>query len=261
MLIPLPAIASLDAVPTPNPSRMDYDELDQNFALESAGKPYVYREHDGFAPRVRSHTLPPALTRKLRRRSREEETTVQCALITAAAEAARRISGELEGAAIRVSSPIDFRTVIGAADEVAPLAGGVVVSMEPDSHATFWDTARHVKRTIDPARTPEGLSRMMAQLGSFMSHRPTVTEVAAFWAQRIGFEINVSNLGEIPIESRVGALKLEAVRGPSILTGFEGEQGIGVATTNGALNLLHTSYEPLPLLLESIEQILLAACQ
>jgi hypothetical protein len=42
--------------------------------------------------------------------------------------------------------------------------------------------------------------------------------------------------------------------------GFEGEQGIGVATANGSLNLLHTSYEPLPALLESIEERLVIAC-
>ena len=132
--------------------------------------------------------------------------------------------------------------------------------MEPSTQSTFWETARVVKSVIDHGRTPEALANLMAHLRPFMSARPTVADVAAFWRERLGYDINVSNLGEIPIETRIGDLRLQSVSGPSILIGFEGEQGLGVATVNGALNLLHTSYKPLPIFLESIEQSLKAAC-
>jgi hypothetical protein len=93
-----------------------------------------------------------------------------------------------------------------------------------------------------------------------MSSRPGVEDVAAFWSRRLGYDLNVSNLGEVPIENCIGDLRLEALGGPSILIGFEGEQGIGVATANGSLTLLHASFEPLPSLLESMEQLLIEAC-
>jgi Condensation domain len=225
-----------------------------------AQKSFAFRRHDGSAPRVMRHTLALSLTDALRRRSRKEQATIQCALVTAAVEAARQISNELEGATVRVSSPIDFRKVVGAADEVAPLGTGVMVPMAPQAHKTFWDAARFAKSVIDPARTPGALAKAMGQIGPFMSNRPGVADVAGFWSQQLGYDINVSNLGDVPIENRIGGLTLEALGGPSILIGFEGEQGIGVATANGSLTLLHASYKPLPSLLESMEQILIAAC-
>jgi hypothetical protein len=48
--------------------------------------------------------------------------------------------------------------------------------------------------------------------------------------------------------------------GPAVLRGIEGEQTLGAATINGSLNLLHTSYDPLPALLMNIEEVLIKAC-
>jgi hypothetical protein len=257
---PPPAIASLDVWFAALPKRIGDDTSDQGPALEATAKSFVFREPDGSRPRVRRLTLSPEVTGELRQRARQEHTTIHCALVAAAAAAARQISSALAGATIRISSPIDFRTVIGAADEIAPLGAGVMIAMEPRTHATFWDAARFAKRVVDPARTPSALAAMIGQLGPFMASRPGVADVAAFWAQRLGYDLNVSNLGEAPIETRIGDLRLEALGGPSILIGFEGEQGIGVATANGSLTLLHTSYEPLPSLLEVMEQLLIEAC-
>jgi hypothetical protein len=257
---PPPAIASLDAWFAALPKGIGDDTSDQGSALEATAKSFVFREPDGSRPRVRRLTLTPDVTDELRRRSRREQTTIQCALVAAAAEAARQISSALAGATIRISSPIDFRNVIGAADEIAPLGAGVMIPMEPQTQAPFWDAARFAKRVVDPARTPSALANMIGQLGPVISSRPGVADVAAFWAQRLGYDLNVSNLGEAPIENCIGDLRLEALGGPSILIGFEGEQGIGVATANGSLTLLHTSYEPLPSLLEAMEQLLIEAC-
>jgi hypothetical protein len=48
--------------------------------------------------------------------------------------------------------------------------------------------------------------------------------------------------------------------GSSVLRGFEGDQTVGVATANGALCLLHTTFNPQPPLLEVMEQVLPMAC-
>jgi hypothetical protein len=74
-------------------------------------------------------------------------------------------------------------------------------------------------------------------------------------------DLMVSNLGQMPYESQFGKLKLEAIWGPTALQGLDGEQNVGIATTNGAIRLLHASYSLIPYLLENTELILRAACE
>jgi hypothetical protein len=51
-----------------------------------------------------------------------------------------------------------------------------------------------------------------------------------------------------------------AIWGPRALLGYEGERLISAATVEGSLHLMHTSYQPLPAVLEVMEQHLAAAC-
>jgi hypothetical protein len=84
---------------------------------------------------------------------------------------------------------------------------------------------------------------------------------AQLLAQGFPCELLLTNLGNLPIQFETGALKLKALWGPSVLMGFEGEQTVGVATTNDSLCLLHTSFAPIPSLLERTEGILRSACE
>jgi hypothetical protein len=61
------------------------------------------------------------------------------------------------------------------------------------------------------------------------------------------------------VETNYGDLTLEAFWGPSVLVGIEGEQMIGAATLHGAIHLLHSSYAPIPSLLQATERTLLEA--
>jgi hypothetical protein len=71
----------------------------------------------------------------------------------------------------------------------------------------------------------------------------------------------MSNLGVLPIETNFGDLILEGFWGPSVLVGIEGEQMIGAATLHGAIHLLHSSYTPIPSLLQTTERTLREALQ
>jgi hypothetical protein len=66
----------------------------------------------------------------------------------------------------------------------------------------------------------------------------------------------VSNLGVLPFETTFGMFKLEALWGPSVFVGIEGEQMIGATTLNGALHLLHSSYTPITKLLNKMQDVL-----
>jgi hypothetical protein len=80
-------------------------------------------------------------------------------------------------------------------------------------------------------------------------------------AHGFAYEAMVSNLGNLRYETSFGEFKLKALWGPAIGGSFEGGRTIGVVTVNETLHLLHTSYAPVPFLLERIEKVLLAACE
>jgi hypothetical protein len=71
----------------------------------------------------------------------------------------------------------------------------------------------------------------------------------------------VTNLQQVPFENRFGDLTLEALWGPSALNGFEGEQAVGVATVNGSLHMVHTSYTPVESFLNTAVELLMNACR
>jgi hypothetical protein len=94
----------------------------------------------------------------------------------------------------------------------------------------------------------------------FMSHHPSARETIDFMASHGGPKISINNLGAVPFEARFGNLTLEAIWGPCLLLGYEGERLISAATVNGSLHLMHASYDPLPSVLQAMENQLAAAC-
>jgi hypothetical protein len=132
--------------------------------------------------------------------------------------------------------------------------------LPPTRPAAFWKAARLVRRNLVPPRSLEDLSRSFAPMEHFMSRHPSLHETIAFMASHGGAKISVNNLGAIPFEARFGELTLEAIWGPCLLLGYEGERLISAATVNGSLHLTHTSYEPLPSVLAVMEHQLTAAC-
>jgi hypothetical protein len=77
----------------------------------------------------------------------------------------------------------------------------------------------------------------------------------------MGYELVVTNVQQFPFENRFGDLTLEGLWGPSALNGFEGEQAVGIATVNGSLHMVHTSYTPVNTLLNRAVDLLMNACR
>src|SRR5258707_1177216 len=204
---------------------VDGDAISAALLPKLSGEPDIYRSFDGETPSIARLTLPPALTSALRQRCRNENATVNGALVTAAVLAARQVSVELRQAPVLVISPSDMRALLGAGEDVAPLAGGATMTMLPPAQpADFWQSARLVRRDLVPPRTSEDLKRSFDGMQQFMSGHPSLQETVAFLASRGGQKISVNNLGAIPFEGRFGELRLEAIWGPCILLGYEGER-------------------------------------
>jgi NRPS condensation-like uncharacterized protein len=224
-------------------------------------EPALYREDDGLTPRATARKLDENLTATLKERARREGTTVQGALCAALVLAGRKTSSTWRNQSVRVISPINVRAPLGAGEACGLyLVGGMVLFQPGDSRA-FWELARFAKKELAPSQTFQSLSTSLHGLEAIMTKDMDVETAAQIAAVAFARDLMVSNLGQMPYESEFGKLKIEAVWGPTALQGLDGEQNIGIATTNGAITLLHASYSLIPYLLENTELILRAACE
>jgi hypothetical protein len=187
-----------------------------------------------------------------------EETTVHGALVAAAVESARLTLPELRAATINVGSAVDFRNAVAAGEDVALLSAGGSILVQPGM-CDFWELARFARRCIAPVQSPEAMASRMGGLTDYLATPRDENDIATLMAG-FRFDINISNLGNLSIETRFGGLTLERLWGPAILAGFKGEQEIGVATINRSLSLLHVSHRPLPSFLRVMQDRLVTAC-
>jgi hypothetical protein len=232
-------------------------EAESSQAGAPQGKPAQYREKDGLTPRVVAREFDESLTATLKERARREGTTVQGALCAALVLAGRKTSSTWREQTVRVMSPINARASLGAGEACGVyLAGGGMAHFQPGDSRAFWELARFAKKQISPAETFQSLSTSTRGLEAIMNRDMDVETAAQLAAGAFARELMVSNLGQMPYQSEFGKLKLEAVWGPTALQGLDGEQNVGIATTNGAIRLLHASYSLIPHLLENTELIL-----
>jgi hypothetical protein len=224
-------------------------------------EPALYREDDGLAPRVAARKLGKNLTATLKERARREGTTVQGALCAALVLAGRKTSSTWRKQTVRVISPINVRAFLGAGEACGLYLTGGMVPFQPGDSRTFWELARFAKKEFSRSHTFQSLSTSLHGLEAIMTKDMDVETAAQFAAVAFARDLMVSNLGQMPFESEFGTLKLEAVWGPTALQGLDAEQNVGIATTNGAIRLLHASYSLIPYLLENAEVILKAACE
>jgi NRPS condensation-like uncharacterized protein len=237
-------------------------EADSSQPGAPQAKSAQYRERDGLTPRVVARKFDESFTATLKERARREGTTIQGALCAALVIAARETSSSWREQTVRVMSPINARASLGAGEACGVyLAGGGMAHFQPGDSRALWELARFAKKQISPAETFQSLSTSTRGLEAIMNKDMDVETAAQLAAGAFARELMVSNLGQIPYESEFGKLKLEAVWGPTALQGLEGEQNVGIATTNGAIRLLHASYFLIPHLLENTELVLRAACE
>jgi hypothetical protein len=212
-------------------------------------------------PEVQASKLSKELTTKLRTHAREVGATVHGALVTALTFSGRQLSPDWLTRPVRVISPVNNRKLLGLKDQCTLSIIFPTAAYAPDSEERLWDVARSVKDELARVRTAEGLSTVFFGFRQLMSTSPDVAQVAAFELQVCACEAMVSNLGVLPFQTSFGGFKLESLWGPAVFVGIEGEQMIGATTLNGAIHLLHTSYTPIPKLLQTMQSTLEAmAC-
>ena len=260
-LAPLPAPPSQDELLAPIlrtlPSRMSEDEAN----TVPVSRPTVFRHKDGARPRVTGLRLSPEQTSLLLKSTRREQTTVHAALSAALVLIGRESLSAWKEHGVRVLSPISLHKALNVENDCVLALTAGIVSFAPRSGSSFWDLARWAKEGLLPFQTMEGVRRMSGVLEKKFSNHANVETVARAMAQGMGYELVVTNVQQFPFENRFGDLTLEGLWGPSALNGFEGEQAVGIATVNGSLHMVHTSYTPVNTLLNRAVDLLMNACR
>jgi NRPS condensation-like uncharacterized protein len=209
-------------------------------------------------PQVQRLRLSQEFTNSLVERSRKEGTTVHGALSAALVLAARQVYSEWKENLVRILSPVDTRKLLGIVDNFTLTFTTGEVSVEPCGNTDFWELARFMKSGLSSSQTREGASFALELLTTVVKGLD-IQSAAQLALHAFNAEAMLSNLGSVRYDTTFGKLKLEALWGPSVLRGLEGDQTIGVATANGSLCLLHTTFNPQPPLLEVMEQVLTTA--
>jgi Condensation domain len=229
-------------------------------AAPLTGPPLTLREKDTEPPTIDSLRLDFGLTARLAERAREEGTTVHGAICSVVLEAGRKSSRTWNEKPVRVFSDINTRKACDVGNSSAMYFLGHTSPIEPSLQISFWDLARRFTTELTGPRSREGVTIGCQALTDVVSQGLDAAGTVQFLSHAFAFEVIVSNVGKVPFSSRYGALHLNSLWGSSFLTGAVDEQIVGVATVNGCLHMLYTSYTPIPSFLESIKTLLSEAC-
>ncbi|WP_455428011.1 condensation domain-containing protein [Dryocola sp. LX212] len=224
-----------------------------------AGRPtsVPYTERSLAKLNIVRRRLSAELSVGIRLRARRENTTVHGALAAAFAQAYSRYFIDSNNP-VRICTPIDARKFFDLDYGMSFSVLFPTYSYEACATKAFWNLARAVTGDLQPVRTRSGMATFIHHFQSFMNN-PEINALINFDKQSCAPDILISNLGALPFPCNFGELTLEAVWGPNVLIGTEGEQTIGVSTLHDAIHLIHTSYQPLPEFLKTAEGILTSA--
>ena len=213
----------------------------------------------GEPPTVRSLRLTEALTGRLIAVSRENGATVHGALAAAFVLAMRRQMPRFQHDAVRMISPVNVRSVLGAAEECGMYFTSPKAEFDPAQPSGFWEMARSVRQGILDASTRDALDAVTVAMQGMTAGGLTTAAAADTLNHAFGIDILLTNLGRTPYPSEFGELRLETLW-TGVLGGLPAIQTVGAASTNGTLCLLLTSRAPIPMLLETAERILAGVC-
>ena len=199
-------------------------------------------EKTKIVPRVYTQRLTPELTARLIRLSHEEGCTVHGAVISALVSAGRSVFPKWKEKAVRVLSPMSVRNLSGAGEECALRLGAKWMAFQPEENRSFWDLARNVRTCITEAARLETIKEDTTGLRKFVDGMDVAGSGAV--SERFNRELVVSNIGRVGYDTRFGWLRLTALWGPSIHSGFEDEFSMALCTVEDSCCMVVTSREP-----------------
>ncbi|MDT5132375.1 MAG: hypothetical protein QOE41_1686 [Mycobacterium sp.] len=215
--------------------------------------PSAVRPFDGAAPHICTVSFDRDLTRRLVARARAERTTVHSALVSAM----RRViieSGRNEF--VRMTTANDFRSHIGAHDDVCLYFTVTRTAFTREQLTDVWDMARTVGDQLTGARSLPAVLAGSAAVEQFIPADATTEDAEAFMVA--GSALRRSRPTLVSWTWAPEAVRPVAIWGPAILIHVQGELNTGVCTFNGQLRMVTASHHPLPG--DHVRDVLDAAC-
>jgi hypothetical protein len=208
---------------------------------------------------ARTIELCPEETAKLVSRARQENVTVQGALMAAAVKSAQ-ISGAgwQDGRILHMLVPIDLRRFDAREESTDLLTHPVYVPIQLMGARDFWDLARDCKTALNQRITRDEVRAFIQNANQLVACE---WEPGAFFDATNGglpHELFVSNIGDIGIPVSYGALAIQSI-GFCNLSGPPPTQTICVATLHGRMCLAQVSYQPYEQLLAQMRSLLIEA--
>lgn len=204
--------------------------------------------------RVQHLQLSVEETEVLVERAKREETTVHAAIVVALALAGKRYPEKWNVDQMRCMSPIDLRKTLSIPDAAGLLIGGHSSSV-PTQEASFWSTARAVKKDMTASDCLDEARERMGGLSSMVAeeHNPR-----NFYSSVVGgpmaHELLVTNYAGYKVRTKYGNLKINNLftGGPAAAA----RQKVSVLTVNGRLGMTLVARDPLLTLLNDAREIL-----
>jgi hypothetical protein len=209
---------------------------------------------------IQSLRLDAALTSRLRKRARIEETTLHGALCSAVIHAARITTPAWRQGMIRLLSPINARKQCELDNTSSMCIGAAILPITSGPDHDLWSLARHIKSEHAGPVSRAGLTLALQMISDAVADISDVDSALDFIEPVFAYQVAVSNIGEVLCASKESAVRITSMWGPSNLLGFDGEQLIGAVTIHECLHLLYTAYLPLPYLMKEIQTTLIAMC-
>jgi NRPS condensation-like uncharacterized protein len=217
-------------------------------------------------PQIHSTALSGEITNHLTLRCREQGASVHgtiCAAFLLAIADYDRVSD----LPLTCLSPINLRNYLKPAltDEFGLYISLGLAQDSVGSNRDLWTIARSLKTQLNQAMPSNSQFAKELQRQQVMALRPDPHLIAQKFAQNYPYDIMVSNLGRLPIESSFGRINLQALYGPALIAGADRGRVVGVSTLGDRLYLTltcpnnHSSDAATSMLEFAIEQLSYAA--
>jgi hypothetical protein len=197
-------------------------------------------------------------TAQLKSFARREQTTIGAVLLAAIASALRELSPQLKEADLRLGAAVDARPYLGNDDDfVLSIISARAIAPCPDQELAA--SARAIKSQIVSRQSFTAVEATFALVDAVLAQGFDADVLVSLVAQGFGHDVLASNLKTVEFPSVGDGFAAEAVWGPSVLAGYEGEHAIGSSTFGGALHLVYTSFTPVSGLLEAVQKKIVSA--
>lgn len=191
---------------------------------------------------VSGETLSTEFTTALIHRCREEGTTVHAAICTAVLFAIALHHKSPVQQPLKCFSPINLRPYLQSDLEqncgtyIAP----ALTTHSVDTKSLFWQMARSLKSELMAQTEVSYLLKLTQKHELLVGTKPDPKLLQQIFLERCASDVMVTNLGRLAIPQQFGNLKLQAIYGPVVLSGFAEERVFGIATLNDRLSLTLT---------------------